>query len=147
MRERYVVPMTRSLIMGWPESFNLEGTPDVDILVTRIRFNVPDVEGFLKIHQFRSTCTRAVEFSPDHTPHVCVARLPGTPFDVWHWTRYDRTCRITPMRVGPSHVQKGSKDLKIRLEYTGLVPPTFQNGKKFKLVMLLMGGREIVVDM
>lgn len=139
--DRDVFNMSHKLIIGWPSTFNMVGTSSYDTVMTQFYVNVP-AEGFLRIHKFQSLRHDEIEFCELEFPFLTLARLPGAPVDPYLWTRRGNLhTRIAPMRLGAG--DSGVKhDVKLRMEYTGLVPRGMRAGEPMRLVVMFMGVRD-----
>ena len=131
MKRRYVLPMTRQVIIGWPEKILFLDTPDESFLVTRFYINAPS-KGFCLIERLLD----GTEFSHEDLPMVAFARLPGAPVDPHVWMQHCRKCRITPRMLSAGN------RFRIQLQYTGSIPPNMKAGDTFALTLMLIGRAE-----
>lgn len=138
--DKHVFGMTRPIVLGWAEKFTLNGTPDIDMRATQLRLVVP-CAGFIRIMRLITTEALRVEFSCRDDPHVCVGRLPSNlGVDPWEWMQFgSQACKITPLHIGPSHQRLNVSDVRMQLEYTGLIPQGLQVGSRLDVRVMMIG--------
>ena len=139
--DRLVFNLTHTLIVGWPCTFTLTGTPSYDMLATRFYINSPPVEGFLEIQRCTSTFHESIDFAGPLSL-VTVAQLPGAPIDPCKWMHMGIYAEITPWRIGPSYRRGIKPDVNLRIRYHGLIPPGVKPGSKQRLTIMFIGVAE-----
>lgn len=130
-----VFNLERTVTLGWPETFALNGTPDDDMVCRKFWFKTP-CQGAFKLHRLSTTRHERVEFSLLDFPFHDLAILPGSPFDPHI---LPEPCAVNGLRLGPTQRILDVSDVRMRIEYTGKVPPSMKPGAPFKLVVLFIG--------
>lgn len=126
---RYVMPLTKDLVIGWPETIVFRDAPEESFLATRFLINAPEA-GFCRIHRLVDD----VEFCHEDWPVIALAQLPGRPVDPFTWMgRGSRRCKIGPLKM------REGNQFRIQVEYTGHVPQGMRPGECYRLVLMLIG--------
>lgn len=133
---RQVFNLSRDIILGWPETFNLEGAPDQAMIATKFYINAPCAD-FCRIRQLRTSRKVNIEFFELDHPFTAIAALPGPPIDPNIWTfSGSLQARITPIVLAPD------VPLKLCIAYTGIVPKGALAGKTLRLTVMFIGTEE-----
>lgn len=133
---RQVFNLTRDIILGWKEVFNLEGAPESPMVATKFYINVPCAD-FFRIRQFRTARKVDIEFCQLDYPFMPMATLPGPPIDPHIWTLHGSLqARITPITLSPGC------SMKLSIAYTGAVPKGMRSGDPMRVVVMFIGTEE-----
>ncbi len=136
--DRTVFNLSHDLIVGWPDTFNMAGTPDDEVVVTEFYMNAP-APGFIEIQKFSCIRSDEIEFCDIDYPFTRITGLPGKPVDPHEWMgRGKLKVRLTPLRLGPSEAHGNIHDVRMRVRYTGIVPNGMRSGETMKLVAFFM---------
>jgi len=126
------MPMTKDLVIGWPETFVLRDAPDESFLATRFYVNAP-AAGFCVIDKFEYH--RTIEFCHEDWPMIALASLPGPAVDPFAWMgRGSQRAKITPLKI--------ESIARLSMRYTGLVPKGMNAGESYRLCVMLIGQEE-----
>jgi hypothetical protein len=118
--------MSRSIIVGWPETFSMSAPNDECIIASKFYLNTP-CAGFFLLHKFP---LRYLVDPFDSFVWTNLQALPE-PFDPFVWMKGNMQVPITLIRL--------SSDVRIRIAYTGLVPDGMKAGEAMRVIAMFIG--------
>lgn len=127
---KFVLPLSRDIIVGWEERFVMSGEPSETIEVTTAYSNVP-ARGFAFIDKFTSVLGQRLQLLDANGFPLSE---PGKPIDLMD---IGSGVRISPIEMGPD------VGVRINIRCTGLIPERFKPGSKRRLTIMFIASEPV----